>query len=48
MRGSCSVARLLPVHRQPVHITLPLRAQSMQPLRVAGSMPEPMQLPHIR
>lgn len=51
-RLSCSVAKVLPVHRQPVHMTLPVPAQKAQ-LQVAvpllvGSVPLPTQLPQVR
>jgi hypothetical protein len=36
------------VHRQPVHMTLPVLLQEGQPARVAASMPLPMQLPQVR
>jgi hypothetical protein len=48
MRGSCSVAICLPVHRQPVHITLPLPAQNAHTSAVEGSAPQPTQWPHVR
>lgn len=48
MRGSCSVAICLPVHRQPVHMTLPLPAQKAQPSLLLGSVPLPTQCPHVR
>jgi hypothetical protein len=45
-RGSCSVASFLPVHRQEVHITLPVPAQLAQVSPAVA--PLPTQVPQVR
>jgi len=51
MRGSCSVASIIPVHRQLVHITLPvpLHGVHLHAVILLGStMPTPEQMAHAR
>jgi hypothetical protein len=51
MRGSCSVASIMPVHRQLVHMTLPvpLHGVHLHAVIVLGStMPTPEQTAHAR